>query len=69
MPRNFYTFWAIRITPIVCFNEAAADAAEFLSVAGVRMTNATGSFNEAAADAAEFFLNEAGKDALPTLLQ
>jgi len=37
-----------------CFNEAAADAAEFCTII-ILVTRTTSRFNEAAADAAEFF--------------
>ncbi len=53
MPRNFTLPGLLRSCEKCRFNEAAADAAEFLSSPRPRKTSSAG-FNEAAADAAEF---------------
>ncbi len=56
MPRNFQKQSALKWRKHCCFNEAAADAAEFLETTTTNRTKKKG-FNEAAADAAEFSNN------------
>ncbi len=54
MPRNFWARPRKRVSRRACFNEAAADAAEFF-YDDAALLRTCPSFNEAAADAAEFW--------------
>ncbi len=65
MPRNFRPWRGPAHRPGACFNEAAADAAEFSWMPPTNLTLIT-CFNEAAADAAEF--SRGRPSAVPALM-